>query len=182
MGACRALMGSAKIQPTLNEKLQEVYEVINEFNKKSGKPERLDRMSLMTPSPDILNKKAVFDFQAASYSVPESIGILNLVITRSGMKDNEVTLKVISIDGTAKAGMDFEKVDIKVVFEPFVMERTIGVKIIDDNQWEPDESFFLRLALADPKREDAMLGPTHTMEITIIDDDCKINLGFMSNL
>ena len=48
----------------------------------------------------------------------------------------------------------------------------IGVTIVDDNQWEPEEEFFLKLSLV--VGEDGMdikLGRTSIMEITILDDD-----------
>ncbi len=80
MGACRALMGSPKIQPTLNEKLKQVYDVINDAEKKFS----TKKLSMIEVSPELLHKKAVFDFQAASYSVPENIGTLAIAITRTG--------------------------------------------------------------------------------------------------
>ena len=44
--------------------------------------------------------------------------------------------------------------------------------IVDDNQWEPDEEFFLKLTLI-PGRdsEEVRLGRTSIMEITILNDD-----------
>ena len=52
----------------------------------------------------------------------------------------------------------------------------IGVTIVDDNQWEPEEEFFLKLSLV--AGDDAMdiklgMGRTSIMEITILDDDGK---------
>lgn len=85
------------LQPTLNEKLQTVYKVINDSEKKG-----LRKLSLVEVSPDMLHKRAIFDFQAAAYSVPENIGILGIIIARTGRMDNEVTIRVSSIEGTAK--------------------------------------------------------------------------------
>ena len=47
----------------------------------------------------------------------------------------------------------------------------IGITIVDDNQWEPDEEFFVKLTLIPGKSENVKLGKTCIMEITILDDD-----------
>ncbi len=48
----------------------------------------------------------------------------------------------------------------------------IGVTIVDDNQWEPDEEFFVKLTLIPgPESELVRLGKTCIMEITILNDD-----------
>lgn len=50
----------------------------------------------------------------------------------------------------------------------------IPLKIIDDNQWEPDEEFFVKLTLIPgADSEEVRLGRTCIMEITILNDDGK---------
>jgi len=50
---------------------------------------------------------------------------------------------------------------------------------VDDNQWEPDEEFFLKLTLIPGHDCEAVrLGKTCIMEITILNDDGKIDLCF----
>ena len=52
------------------------------------------------------------------------------------------------------------------------MAFQIGVSIVDDNQWEPDEEFFLKLTLIPGREsEEVRLGRTSIMEITILNDD-----------
>ena len=44
--------------------------------------------------------------------------------------------------------------------------------IVDDNQWEPDEEFFLKLTLlSGHSSTEVKLGRTSIMEITILNDD-----------
>ena len=51
----------------------------------------------------------------------------------------------------------------------------IGVTIVDDNQWEPDEEFFLKLTLLSGHNAgDVKLGRTSIMEITILNDDGEL--------
>lgn len=48
----------------------------------------------------------------------------------------------------------------------------VDVEIVDDNQWEPDEEFFLKLSLvATENNENVQLGHMSIMEITILNDD-----------
>ena len=54
----------------------------------------------------------------------------------------------------------------------------IGVTIIDDNQWEPDEEFFVKLTLIPGEEsENVRLGRTSIMEITILNDDGKLTFS-----
>lgn len=89
--------------------------------------------------------------------------------------DNTIRVRVESFDGTAKAGSDYVQVNEQLVFGPYAKERELTVKIIDDNQWEPDEEFFLRLSIVDDgyDRKDVVLGRLPIMEIIILNDDGK---------
>ena len=56
----------------------------------------------------------------------------------------------------------------------------IGLTIVDDNQWEPDEEFFVKLTLIHgPDSEHVRLGKTCIMEITILNDDGTSQRGFI---
>lgn len=50
------------------------------------------------------------------------------------------------------------------------------MEIINDNQWEPDEEFFLKISLLynAEKRQGVQLGRISIMEITILNDDGKV--------
>ena len=49
--------------------------------------------------------------------------------------------------------------------------------IVDDNQWEPDEEFFLKLSMVSGDDASEMkLGRTSIMEITILNDDGWYNI------
>ena len=52
---------------------------------------------------------------------------------------------------------------------------------MDDNQWEPDEEFFLKLSkLPGGEGGELKLGRTSIMEITILNDDGKIHPSFLT--
>ena len=77
-----------------------------------------------------------------------------------------------TIDGSANEGEDYQAVDEILTFEPMETEKEIGITIVDDNQWEPDEEFFLKLSLLSTgQSREVKLGRTSIMEITILNDD-----------
>ena len=122
---------------------------------------------------DAAQQKAIVEFEAATFSVPENIGKFNVTVVRHGRMDNTVRVRVESFDGSAKQGSDYTAVNEQLVFGPYAKERDVTVKIIDDNQWEPDEEFFLRLSIVDEdfERKDVTLGRLPIMEIVILNDD-----------
>ena len=71
---------------------------------------------------------------------------------------------------------DYVPVNEILVFGPYARKKDVSVEIIDDNQWEPDEEFFLRLSIIDEDfgRDDVALGRLSIMEIVILDDDGTI--------
>jgi solute carrier family 8 (sodium/calcium exchanger) len=50
-------------------------------------------------------------------------------------------------------------------------EKRITIHVIDDNQWEPDETFFVKLSLAEGEGARAKLGSKTIALVTIINDD-----------
>ena len=52
-------------------------------------------------------------------------------------------------------------------------EKRITIHVIDDNQWEPDETFFVKLSLPEGEEARAKLGSKTIALVTIINDDGK---------
>ena len=101
----------------------------------------------------------------------ENIGTFKVLICRHGRLSNSVKVRVETIDGSAVEGEDYQAVNEVLHFEPQETEKEIGITIVDDNQWEPDEEFFLKLSLISDNAADVKLGRTSIMEITILNDD-----------
>ncbi len=125
------------------------------------------------------NEKSIVEFHSASFAVPENIGKFNITVVRHGRMDNTVRVRVESFDGSAKSGSDYVQVNEQLVFGPYAKERDVSISIIDDNQWEPDEEFFLRLSIVDDggfaSKREVVLGRLPIMEIVILNDDSKYN-------
>ena len=76
-----------------------------------------------------------------------------------------------TIDGTALAGEDYIKLSQEFTMEAGQQEKRITIHVIDDNQWEPDETFFVKLSLPDGQENVARLGSKTIALVTIINDD-----------
>jgi solute carrier family 8 (sodium/calcium exchanger) len=57
--------------------------------------------------------------------------------------------------------------------EPGQQEKKITIHVIDDNQWEPDETFFVKLSLPEGEEKRTKLGSKTVALVTIINDDGK---------
>ena len=82
--------------------------------------------------------------------------------------------RVETIDGTADAGSDYKPLKEYVDFAANESLREVYVEIVDDDIWEPDEFFFIKLYLPnDRKQDDVVIGKVSINQITIINDDGK---------
>jgi len=163
IGATRDMTGGRKINPGshMSVKLRQVYDAINEH-------EELPNIEY----PDSHADKAIIEFHASSAAVLESIGTFKVLVCRHGKLSNTVKVRVETIDGSAVEGEDYQAVNEILTFHPNETEKQIGVTIVDDNQWEPDEEFFLKLTYVQAEDNHAFkLGRTSIMEITILNDD-----------
>ncbi|KAK7176008.1 hypothetical protein R3I93_000312 [Phoxinus phoxinus] len=127
------------------------------------------------------------DFEPALYQCFENCGSLKLSVQRHG-GDAGCTVKVDyhTEDGTANAGSDYEFAEGTLIFKPSETLKEITVGIIDDDIFEEDEYFHVRLS--NPRivgwadghpialetgapAPSAALGEAHTATVTIYDDD-----------
>lgn len=164
VGAVRSMTGGRKTQPQISYKLKEVYNAMNEH------PEAPTVGEVPKVMP---HKNAIIDFHSASCAVMENIGKFQVSICRSGKTDSRVSVRVETIDGTATVDQDYVPINEIITFESGEIEKFIDVEIINDNQWEPDEEFFLKISLLmdQEQREGVQLGRISIMEITILNDD-----------
>ncbi|XP_068208798.1 sodium/calcium exchanger Calx-like isoform X3 [Palaemon carinicauda] len=164
VGAVRNMTGGRKTQPQLSTKLKQVYNAINEH------PEAPNLGEVPQVKP---HQNAIIDFHAGSCAVMEDIGKFKVALCRSGRLDNRVSVRVETIDGTATEEQDYVPINEVITFDPEETEKLVEVEIINDNQWEPDEEFFLKISLLmnSEEREGVQLGRISIMEITILNDD-----------
>jgi polyhydroxybutyrate depolymerase len=106
-------------------------------------------------------------FQAASFSVGEDVGFARVAVTR-GESASAATVDVTSTDGTAVAGQDYTGVTNTLQFAPGERLKYVDVPVLNDGIKESSETF--RIVLSNPTGE-AVLGPTRTVTVTILDND-----------
>nr|CAB3266342.1 sodium/calcium exchanger 1 [Phallusia mammillata] len=133
---------------------------------------------------DVDDSVAKVSFDPSDYKVMENCGYAKLFVVRSG-GDLNSTLYVdfATEDGTANAGSDFELTEDTVVFKPGETIRTIKIKILDDDIFEEDEYFRVKLFNVRTGSPDGMfdtngdskqiarLEPPAVANVVILDDD-----------
>lgn len=115
-------------------------------------------------------------FKCLHYSVTEGAGTVEIRICKKTQDALEIGVR--TADGTATAPDDYHTMDEVLVFQKHEHEKTIKVDIVDDNEWEPDEDFFIELY--DVNTSQRLKGKDTQSKITIIDDDQPGQLGFHS--
>lgn len=91
------------------------------------------------------NPHPQFGFTCLHYSVSEASGSIRINVKNKTGKPGSV--RVCTIDQEAKDGDDYEKVDEVLTFTGKETDGLlfITVKINDDDNWEPDEDFWVQL-------------------------------------
>lgn len=89
--------------------------------------------------------------------------------------------RVETIDGTAEAGSDYKPLKEEITFAVNERLREVYIEIIDDDEWEPDEIFFVKLCMPHESKE-AAVGKMAINQITIINDDGKNKTTERDNL
>ncbi|XP_022594225.1 sodium/calcium exchanger 2-like [Seriola dumerili] len=85
-------------------------------------------------------------FESAHSQCMENCGVLTLaVVCHGGLGENTFYVDYRTEDGSANAGSDYEYSEGTLVFKPGETRREIKVGIIDDDIFEEDEHFFVRL-------------------------------------
>ena len=102
--------------------------------------------------------------------------LLHVSTVRGSWSDEFARIfRLDTIDGTATAGEDYVKLSEEFKMERGQQEKRITIHVIDDNQWEPDETFFVKLSLPEGQDTRAKLGSKTIALVTIINDDGNAN-------
>lgn len=168
----RVMSGSRKNEIELSDKLEKISrlsENIDDAVMPFGEGDLQVRGLVQDLSEN--GKLSVIEFAASSYAVLENEQICRIIIERYGKLDQECTFRVETIDGTAEAGEDYNKIDEVITMVKNQRFFPLDVTIIDDNQWEPDETFFVKLSLYGSSQPSVKIGHKAISMVTIIDDD-----------
>lgn len=119
---------------------------------------------------------SVIQFSAPMHGFLENAGTIKVAVQRIGVPDQTVKVAYETRDGTASSGEDYIAVKDILTFAPGELVKDIPVTLVDDNQWEPDETFDILLSIPGPSEQasdfkGAKLGDPSISTITIINDD-----------
>ncbi|KAL5108452.1 Sodium/calcium exchanger 3 [Taenia crassiceps] len=86
-------------------------------------------------------------FNPGHYTVMENVGSFQITVSRKGgdLRD-EVAIDYATEDGTAVANEDYEPTNGTLVFRPNEQHKQISITVIDDDIFEEDEHFNVRLS------------------------------------
>ncbi|KAK6170123.1 hypothetical protein SNE40_018595 [Patella caerulea] len=157
INAIRTLSGSKRIIPTKKRNIREIYDLV----KLSEKATRYKDASEGGVKP-------VIEFTTPTVAVLESEKKVRIGIRRSGNIAPPVSVRVETGDGSAQAGLDYKEYNEVIHFAANEELQEVLIDIIDDDEWEEDEVFFVRLT-AVPGQVFAF-GDHTICEVTIIDD------------
>ena len=162
IAASRAMAGSKRIDPRANmsDKMKGLYGALVE-GKDIPKEEKETEANY-----------SIIEFITTSTAVMENIGKLNVVVHRFGNLSNEAKIRIDTIAGSAYEGKDFIGIHDIYTFAPNQKEMEFEIELIDDDDWEPDEEFFLKISLPpDVDNKDVKLGRKNIMTVIILNDD-----------
>merc|ERR1712168_1738747 len=113
----------------------------------------------------------IFHFEGASIEFPESCGEALIKVCRSSGARGTVRVPYRTIEGTATGGgRDFYDAEGYLTFENDQYEAFIKVHIIDDEEYEKDESFYLELGEPALYRRGTEEGGEDTVDLLAWDD------------
>ncbi|NCR29201.1 MAG: hypothetical protein GPJ25_24150, partial [Microcystis aeruginosa LE13-04] len=111
----------------------------------------------------------VIQFSNATYSVNENgTPVTAVTLTRTNGSDGEVSVRINLTNGTATAPSDYNNTAITVNFANGETSKTVNIPIVNDTQFEADET--VNLSLSNPTGG-ATLGTQTTAVLTILNDD-----------
>lgn len=108
------------------------------------------------------------------YSVSEASGYIKVNIHNKLKSEGNVGVR--TVDGDAIDPKDYEAVDKVIQFKKGQEWADIQVKISDDDEWEPDQDFYIELY--DPATGLRLSKKDTKTTVTIIDDDKPGMLSF----
>nr|XP_027197596.1 sodium/calcium exchanger 1-like [Dermatophagoides pteronyssinus] len=132
----------------------------------------------MISSSDVQEKFMIHvKFDPKEYTVMEDVGQMSLTVRRLGPDlDSSIIVHYRTEDGTAKAGTDYEPASGSIIFGPGESYKQIALTIINDDEFEEDEHFYVRLF--DAKYASVAMDSEENQKpiINIEDDRARINI------
>ena len=108
--------------------------------------------------------------QYHSIEVTEGDKTISVKLERTGDTSEQVSVKCETVDDSAKASLDYIERHNRVTFEPGQTSAFCNVTIVDNDEFEAQESFHLRLR--NPLQR-ALINHTSDIFCILINEDTK---------
>jgi endoglucanase len=124
----------------------------------------------VAPEPEPAPQPALSVEDASAAEGDEGIGHLAFTVRLSEAAQTPVSVNYATLDGSARAGLDYTAASGVFTFAPGETVGTIYVPVHGDTQYEPDETLTLQLASADG----AIIGTGSAAGTILNDDDAPV--------
>jgi cytochrome oxidase Cu insertion factor (SCO1/SenC/PrrC family) len=112
----------------------------------------------------------VLQFSGASYSALENAASMTVTVSRTGGSAGVVNVDYASNDGTAVADSDYLMSSGTLMFADGVITQSFDISLIDDMEYEGDETFTVALSNA---TDGATIGTLSSATVTITENDSR---------
>lgn len=152
---------------------------------------RLSSLDDQSAREDHLHRLVTVDilFDPMEYTVMENVGKVSLTLTRLGDLASTIVVNYETESASAKAGSDFVAKSGQIVFGPGEAHKQIEIVIINDDEFEDDEHFFVvitnahyQAAAVDTSQRPEIRVVTPKAKVNILDDDHSGIFGFLNNV
>lgn len=110
-----------------------------------------------------------FNFSSPIYTVNETDGFITLTITRTDGISGDVVMTYATVDGTAKAGVNYADTAGGILFAAGVRTQTITIPIVHDGLITPNLDF--QVVLTGSSSGGGLIGPGGVATVTIVNTD-----------
>ncbi|XP_033216462.1 sodium/calcium exchanger 3 isoform X2 [Belonocnema kinseyi] len=164
--ATRKMVGAGSLSRKISERAQsDLSEVKAELQRAEAESVDINNV----------NAQRVY-FEPGHYTVMENVGTFEVGVSRIGGDINHAcSVDYYTEDGSAEAGSDYVPAKGTLNFEPGETKKTIKLSVIDDDVFEEDEHFYVRLTNVS---KPAMLVSPSLATVMILDDDHSGIFGF----
>ena len=122
-------------------------------------------------------KNDLIGFKCLAYSVTESNGFVEITVVKK-TSQQDFTFGIRTIEDTAKMGSEFEAFNKIIELNGKNTEETVKITIFDNNDWQPDQIFFVELYDPGENGMPRYKGDDTKCKITILDEDFPGQLCF----
>jgi len=138
--------------------------------KMTGGLTRLHRQSTFGASRPRLSEVGFnVGFAEDKHVILENAGTLEVQVVLSCAVESWVWMHYATREGTAKEGLRYRHVEGNLTFQPGCVSKWIAIPIIDDEEWEPQEEFYVALSDLRVAQTKKGIGESEAIEVRVLD-------------